>query len=63
MSHINVTDASSFVREDFMRHDLHLNSRGTKRLTQLVAERDVEDRVSLTRSIPAITHAKDSPFL
>jgi hypothetical protein len=39
MSHINVTDSSSFVRGDLTRHGLHLSSRGKKRLKQLVAER------------------------
>jgi hypothetical protein len=34
MSHISVIDASSFVREDFMRHSLHLNSGGKKRHKQ-----------------------------
>jgi hypothetical protein len=42
MSHINVVDASSFMREDFMRHGLHLNSRGKKMLMQLVAEKVVD---------------------
>jgi hypothetical protein len=63
MSHINVTDASSFVRVDFMRHGLNLNLRGKKRLTQLVAERIVGGWVSSTNSIPVITHATVSHFL
>jgi hypothetical protein len=58
MSHINVTDASYFVREDFTRHGLNLNSQGKKRLTQLFAE-----RVSSTSSIPVVTHARASTFL
>jgi hypothetical protein len=62
MSHINVTDASSFAREDFTRHGLHLSSRGKKRLMQLVAERVVDDWVSGTSSIPAITHPGASPL-
>jgi hypothetical protein len=45
ISHINVIDASSFVREDFTRHSLHLNSQGKKRLMQLVAERVVDGQV------------------
>jgi hypothetical protein len=32
MFHINVTGASYFVREDFMRHGLHLNSQSKRRL-------------------------------
>jgi hypothetical protein len=63
MSHINVTDASSFMRENLMRYGLHLNSRGKKRLMQLVAERVVDDQVSSTSSIPLITCATASPFL
>jgi hypothetical protein len=53
MPFINVTDASSFVRKDFTRHGLHLNSQGKKRLMQLLAERVVDGRVSSTSSIPA----------
>jgi hypothetical protein len=45
MSHINVTDASSFMREEFIRHGLPLNSRGKKRLMQFVAERVVDGQV------------------
>jgi hypothetical protein len=63
MAHINVIDASSVMREDFMRHGFHLNSQGKKRLKQLVAERVVDGRVSSTSSIPVITHATASSFL
>jgi hypothetical protein len=62
MSHINVIDASSFVREDFTRHCLHRNSQGKKKLMQLVAERGVDSRVSRTSSIPVITNTRSSPF-
>jgi hypothetical protein len=48
MSHINVTGASSFVREDFMRHGIHLNSQGKKKLMQLAAVGFVDVRVSST---------------
>jgi hypothetical protein len=57
-SHINAIDPSYFVKEDFMRHDPHLNPPGKKRLMQLVAERVVDGRVSSTSSIPVITHAR-----
>jgi hypothetical protein len=63
MSHINVNDASSFIRENFTRHGLHLNSQGKKRLMQLAAERIVDGWVLSTSSIPVTTHARASPFL
>jgi hypothetical protein len=62
-SHKNVTDVSFFVREDFTRHDLRLNSPGKKRLMQLVAERVVHGRASIVSSIPVITRARASHLL
>jgi hypothetical protein len=41
MSHTDVTDASSIVREAYTTHGLSLNSLSKKRLTQLIAERFV----------------------
>jgi hypothetical protein len=38
MSHINVTDTDSIVREEYATHGLHLNSRDKMRLTHLTAE-------------------------
>jgi hypothetical protein len=39
MSHIDVIDTSSIAREDYTMHDLHLNSRGKKKLMQLIWNR------------------------
>jgi predicted DNA-binding ribbon-helix-helix protein len=63
MSHINIINASSFVRVDCMRHGLNLNLQGKKMLMQLVVERVVDGQVSSTSSIPVITRATASPFL
>jgi hypothetical protein len=63
MSHIGIIDAASIAREDFTTHGLHLNSRGKKRLTQLIAEKVIGGHVSSISSIPVITHARASPFL
>jgi hypothetical protein len=49
MSHITVTDTSSFVMEDYTMHSLHLNSRGKKR--QLIAESVVGGHASGISSI------------
>jgi hypothetical protein len=62
MSHIGVTDSSSIAREDYTTHGLHLNSRGKKRLTHLIAERVVDRHVSSISSIPVITHARAYPL-
>jgi hypothetical protein len=58
MSHITVTDTSLFVMEDYTMHGLHLNSRGKKRLMQLIAEQAVGGHASGISSIPVITHAR-----
>jgi hypothetical protein len=63
MSDIGIIDAASIVRKDFTSHGLHLNSRGKKRLTQLIAERVTGGHVSSTSSIPVITQDIASPFL
>jgi hypothetical protein len=63
MSHISVINVSSIERDDNTRHGLHLNSRGKKRLTQLIAERVMDGHVSSTYIIPVITHDRASPFL
>jgi hypothetical protein len=44
-------------------HGLHLNSRGKKRPTQLIAERVVGGHVSGISSIPVIGHARAFHFL
>jgi hypothetical protein len=64
MSHINVTDTGTVVRERYTTHDLHLNSRGKMRLTHLNAESIRGGHVpSRNSSIPVITHIRVSPFL
>lgn len=35
-SHIRVIDMTSFQRDEFMTHGLHLNSRGQRKLTLLI---------------------------
>jgi hypothetical protein len=62
VSHIGVFGASSIVREDFTTHGLHLNSRGKKRLTHLIAERVTGGHVSSVSSIAVITYARASPL-
>jgi hypothetical protein len=64
MSHINVTDRGTVVREEYITHGLHLNSRGKMRLTHLVEGSVCGGHVpSRNSSIPVITHSRASPFL
>jgi len=64
MSHINVIETGSSVKEEYTTHGLHLNSRGKMRLTHLIAESIHGGHVpSRNSSIPVITHARASPFL
>jgi hypothetical protein len=63
MSHIGVIDTLTFRREEFTTHDLHLNSRGKRRLTLLIADGLNGGHVSGISSIQFITHARASPFL
>jgi len=64
MPHINVTDTGTVVREEYITHDLHLNSRCNMRLTHLIAGSMYDGHVpSRNSSIPVITHARASPFL
>jgi hypothetical protein len=52
------------VREAYITHGLHLNSRGKMRLTHLIAESIRGGFVpSMNSGIPVITHARSSPFL
>jgi hypothetical protein len=62
-SHIGVIDTNCIVREDYMTHGLHLNSRGKGKLTLLIARILGGDHVTGISSIPVITHARDPPFL
>ena len=59
-SHICVTENTSFQREDFRKHGLHVNSRGKNRLTQLTAKSLSDKNVSGTSSIPVITIVRAS---
>jgi hypothetical protein len=63
MSHVGVIDTLTFRREEFTNHGLHLNSRGKRRLTLLIADGLNGGHVSGISSIPGITHARASPFL
>jgi hypothetical protein len=63
MSHINVNDTGTSVREEYTTHGLHLNYRGNMRLSLLTVESircgHVPNRNS---SILIITHAKAPHF-
>jgi hypothetical protein len=65
MSHINVTDTGTIVREEYiLTHGLHLNSRGKVRFTHLIAESIHGGHVpSRNSGIHVITHARACPFL
>jgi hypothetical protein len=60
--HIGVIDTASFVRDDYTTHGLHLNSRGRRRLTHLIAEIISGGHVSSISNIPVIIHARALPF-
>ena len=62
-SHIGLIDTSSFLREDFTTHGLHLNSQRKRRLSFLTAKRLGDDNVPGISSIPIISNARASPFL
>jgi hypothetical protein len=62
-AHTGITDTASFVQDDCVTHNLHLNSRSMRRLIYVTAERVGGGHVSSVSSIPAITHARASPFL
>jgi hypothetical protein len=62
LSHIGVIDTTAIVREEYMNHGLHLNWRGKRKLTLLIARKLGDDHMSSSSSIPVITHARASPF-
>jgi hypothetical protein len=62
MYHIDVSDTSSIVREDYNIHGLHLNSQGNKSLMQPIAGRVVGGHTSGRSGIPVITHTRASLF-
>ena len=63
LSHDGVIDTLTFRTEEFTTHGRHLNSRGKRRLTLLIADGLNGGHVSGVSSIPVITHARASPFL
>jgi hypothetical protein len=64
MTHINVIDTGTIVREEDSTHGLYLNSGGKMRLMHFTAESIHGEHVpSRNSNIPVITHARTSPFL
>jgi hypothetical protein len=63
ISHINVTGASYIVTEYYTMNGVQLNSLGTKRFTQLTAERVVGGHPSGISNTHVITHARSAPIL
>jgi len=64
MSHSNVIDTGTIVREEHTTHGLHLNSRGKMRLKHHIVESIRGGHVtSRNSSSSVITHATVSPFL
>jgi hypothetical protein len=62
-SHIGVADTMTIGRDVYTAHGLHLNSRGKRKLTYLIAVRLDGGHVSDVSSIPVITRVRASPFL
>jgi hypothetical protein len=62
-SHIGVVDTMTTGRDEYTAHGLHLNTRGKRKLTHLIADRLDGGHVSGLSSIPVITHVRASPFL
>lgn len=61
-SHIGVIEVGNIKRDDYTYHGLHLNSRGKKKLSHLIANR-IKGRIPvITNIIPAVHH-RASPFL
>jgi hypothetical protein len=61
-AHIGIIVLAPFVRDDYMTHGLHLNSRGNGRLTHLIAKRISAGHTSSISSIPVHVHTKASLF-
>jgi hypothetical protein len=61
--HARVIDTTTIVREEYMNHGLHLNWRGKRKRTFLIAGKLGDDHVSGISSIPVITHTRASAFL
>jgi hypothetical protein len=63
MSHVGVVDTTIIGRDQCTVHGLHLNSRGKKKLTLIIADRLDGGHVLGVSCIPVITHVRASPFL
>jgi hypothetical protein len=63
VSHFDVINTTTIMREEYKNHGVHLNWQGKRRLTLLIAGKQSDDHVSGISSIPVITHARASSFL
>jgi hypothetical protein len=64
MSHINVIDTGTIMREEYTTHGMHLNSGSKTRLTHFIVGSICGGCVpSRNSSIPVITCARACPFL
>ncbi|XP_069679979.1 uncharacterized protein [Periplaneta americana] len=63
MAHINIIDKSSIVREEYINHGLHLNSRGKDSLTRLIADSLQCDHGKCDNKIPVVIRHRACPFL
>lgn len=61
-SHIGVIEVDSIKRDDYSSHGLHLNSRGKKKLSLLIANR-IKGRIPVITNIIPTVHHRASPFL
>ena len=63
MSHLSVIDTTTIGREEYTTHGLHLNSRGKRKLMDLITDKLDGGHVSGVSSIPVIIRARAAPFL
>jgi hypothetical protein len=61
-AHIGIIVLAPFVRDDYMTHGLHLNSRGNGRLTHLIAKRISAGHISSISSIPVMSFESVAKF-
>jgi hypothetical protein len=62
MSHVGVVNTMTIGRDEYTTHGLHLNSRGKRKLTHLIADRLDGGHVPGVSSIPVIIHVRASLF-
>jgi len=62
-SHIGLIDVSSIGRLGYTSHGLHLNSRGKRKLSKLIADRIKDEKVRKSEKIPVVISARATPFL